>query len=304
MYESLELRSSSFHIYIFAFDAVSFNILREMKLLHATIVSLEDFETDELLSVKGERSKGEYCWTCTPSVISHVLERFGEASCTYIDADLCFFSDPSVLLDEFFRTGKEVMITDHRYSLLPKLYAQKRSGRFCVQFMTFLNNPGSLEVLHHWRDQCIDWCYARHEDGKFGDQKYLDVWPDIYNNIHILEHPGGGIAPWNLCDHRFMLSDGRMAGKIKKTGRKFDLVFYHFQYVRLLDDDKFDLGWYLISQNVKKLFYEDYTKRIISLEEMLETRFPGYIRGKSSQSGGSVLKKIMKKVFYYNIITV
>ncbi|MGO8085215.1 hypothetical protein [Rhizobium leguminosarum] len=30
-----------------------------------------------------------------------------------------------------------------------------------------------------------------------GDQKYLDEWPDLYANCHIIEHPGAGVAPWN-----------------------------------------------------------------------------------------------------------
>ena len=31
-----------------------------------------------------------------------------------------------------------------------------------------------LKALKWWRDRCLEWCYARIEDGKFGDQFYIE----------------------------------------------------------------------------------------------------------------------------------
>jgi hypothetical protein len=72
-----------------------------------------------------------------------------------------------------------------------------------------------MAVLNWWRDRCIEWCYARSEEGKFGDQKYLDDWTTRFDSVHVLEHLGGGIAPWNVQQYSFYrdkdaiwLSDG------------------------------------------------------------------------------------------------
>ena len=97
-----------------------------------------------------------------------------------------------------------------------------------MQFITFLNEENSLKVLDKWRKQCIDWCYARYEDGKFGDQKYLDEWPSIYQNIHILQHQGGGIAPWNLRQYRFYKEGNSIKGRVRKTGENLKWFFSIF----------------------------------------------------------------------------
>jgi hypothetical protein len=114
MYESLKKHSDDFHLYIFAFDDKSYDLLKKLDLNFITIISLKEFEDEELLKVKDERSAGEYCWTCTPSTIKYCIETYSLDSCTYLDADLYFFDNPSVLIEEM--GSKSVLITEHRYT--------------------------------------------------------------------------------------------------------------------------------------------------------------------------------------------
>ncbi len=305
MYESLKEHCSAFHLYIFAFDDLTESILKDLKLEYVTVVSLAEFETEKLLEVKKERTKAEYCWTCTPSVISFSIEKYNIQNCTYLDSDLCFFSNPAVLVSELDQNNKNVLITEHRFSFLPRLYEEKRAGRFCVQFVTFRNEPNSLKILEKWRQQCIDWCYARHEDGKFGDQKYLDEWPSEYSNIHILQHQGGGVAPWNLQLYRFKKTGSSLDGLTRKTKVPFKVVFYHFQYVKFLLDRNYDIGWYYISSRNKKLFYTPYLEKIIDVELRLSKLNNNYKKAYSSfkvSSAKDFVKKGLKSIFGYNIL--
>ena len=68
---------------------------------------------------------------------------------------------------------KSILLTKHRYS--PQYNKELKAGKYCVQFVTFKNDARALEALIWWRDRCLEWCYNRFEDGKFGDQLYLSL---------------------------------------------------------------------------------------------------------------------------------
>ncbi len=240
MYQSLEKTCDNFHLYIFAFDDKSFDILNKLKLKYATIIPLKDFESERLLAVKPTRNRAEYCWTCTSSTILYVIEKYNVPSCTYLDADLYFFKNPKVLFDEM--GDKSILITEHRYP--PKFNRAASSGIYCVQFVTFVNNKDGLEALRWWRDACIEWCYDRYEDGKFGDQKYLDDWTTRFKGVHVLQHLGGGLALWNIEQYSFIERKGdQITFKNIKDQSKFEVVFFHFHHVRIFKNDILDLGW-------------------------------------------------------------
>lgn len=305
MSQSLEQHCKDYHLYIFAFDDIAFDILKKLNLNNVTVISLNEFETRELLEVKKNRTKAEYCWTCTPSTISYVLNHYNVDSCTYLDADLFFFSDPAVLVQEMLDHNKSVLITEHGFSPLARLYEEKRAGRFCVQFVTFLNQKDSLEVLEKWRLQCIDWCYARYEDGKFGDQKYLNEWPITYDNVHILEHQGGGVAPWNIQKFSFHKDGDAILGKQKDSLKQFQVVFYHYQYVKLMKNDVVDIGWYPISRNVKSIFYQPYLDIIFKQEKKLINLDQKYQTGITSFNMDGIknyCKANFKRVTKYNLL--
>jgi len=306
MYDSLKVHITGFHLYIFAFDDLAYDILTKLRLENATIISLKEFENEDLLRIKSSRTRAEYCWTCTSSAIDYVLDSYNVQSCTYLDADLFFYASPEVLLSEIPK-NKSILITEHRFSKFARIFEQKRAGRFCVQFITFNNTKESRIVLKKWVKQCIEWCYARYEDGKFGDQKYLETWPEEYPIIHILEHPGGGVAPWNIRQYNFNNSKNILFGTDKKTKAKFEVIFFHFHFVRIMSDGYADLGWNRLVKKDIELFYIPYIQKIVEKEKLLEASFPDYEPAfASTQTNGTKekIKSIYKRVTHYNLIKI
>jgi SAM-dependent methyltransferase len=217
-------------IHVLCMDADTERLLGELD-DSVNRISLDDFEAanPELASTKAGRSRAEYCWTATPALSRHVLaENVEAAGVTYIDADLMFFGSVEPLFAEL--ADDAVLIVPHGYA--PQWAAQELThGIYNVEWLTFRRDDRALAVLDWWHDRCIEWCYARVEDGKFGDQKYLDVWPDRFAGVHVLTHPGGGLAPWNAPRHRLT----NKGGSISVDGER--LVFFHAHSLALHRDD-------------------------------------------------------------------
>lgn len=297
MHQSLMEQGEEFHLFIFPFDDIALQALRKLDLSNVTLIPLRDFEGNDLLKVKPTRSKGEYCWTSTPYTIEYVLDTFNVPQCTYLDADLCFFSKPGVLLDEMKEAS--VLITEHRYT--PEYDQSLMSGIYCVQFLSVKNTANGRTVLSWWRDRCLEWCYNRVEDGKFGDQKYLDDWTTRFQGVHVLEHLGGGVAPWNIQQYQLSRdNEGKWWIADHQGARKVPLVFYHFHYVRFLEGGKVDISPYrLLMKNVYSL-YAEYLRRIESAERLIGMK-PPVTPNASSSLRAWVGKWRRKKNGTYNV---
>jgi hypothetical protein len=240
LHASMERHIRDYVLWILCVDDEAFNVLNRLDLPNVCCLRLSDLETPELLLVKQSRTIAEYCWTLTPFAPRFVFEANQEVErVTYIDADLWFLKNPQKIFDEFDASSKHVLITEHAYS--PECDRSFASGHYCVQFMTFSRN-GSEHVRRWWEECCIEWCFARLEDGKFGDQKYLDDWPDRFGDlVHVLQDRRLTLAPWNAS--RFPYSSA---------------AFFHFHSLRLTSLNKVDIGLYYIPAPLRNHVYLPY----------------------------------------------
>lgn len=185
-----------FTLYAVCLDELTRLLLDKLNLPGVVTVPLHEIEADDeaLRQARLSRSLVEYYWTLTPTVILRLLDRYPQiAAITYLDADLYFFSSPQPIFDEF--DSHSILIHEHRFYEAFKPAAI--FGRFNVGLLCFRRDASALEALRWWRDRCNEWCYKRLEDGRFGDQLYLEDWPERFNGVRVLEHIGAGVAPWN-----------------------------------------------------------------------------------------------------------
>lgn len=275
MYDSLKEVSSGFILYVLCMDDKCYDVLTDIKADSMVPIKLEEFEDEELLEIKKTRSFGEYCWTLTPSLISYILKKYEEPICTYIDADMFFYQNPQVLIDEMLMVDKTVMITPHRFS--PENEKQIVKGVYCVEFNTFVNENTSLNILEEWRKNCLNNCAVKNDGKHFGDQKYLDKWPKDYPSVvHVCQHPGAGVAPWNIAwyEKRDMV---KHTVYYKKGRLDIPVVFFHFHHVKYITRDvintSIDANASTIDFDLVNSFYFEYLMTIEKKKKFLESKY-------------------------------
>lgn len=233
LYRSLLENCNDFQLWILCFDEQSHSLLKKLNLDKVRLIQLYDFEDEKLLVVKKTRSAVEYYWTCTPSLLLYILKNNSHLdSITYLDADLFFYNSVGSIFNEL--GDSSIMIIAHNFSK-DQEWREKTSGKYNVGMVYFKNDYDASECLNWWRKKCLEWCYGRYDNGKLGDQLYLNDWPERFKNVYILKNLGADVASWNVRNYNFYKTDEKIFLKDKKSGDIFPLIFYHFHGVKMHD---------------------------------------------------------------------
>lgn len=254
LYRSLDRHVGDFTLWVLAMDARLEGLLDALALEKLRVVTLDTIETDALRAVRPTRSQREYCWTLTPFLYGAVFNHDpGISRVTYVDADIWVRASIAPVFKEFENSGKKIQITEHAFS--PARDASEDFGKYCVQFQTMARH-GSEEVRAQWEGQCLEWCFGKPADGKFGDQKYLDAWPADYPDVvHVAQTKHFFLGPWNAT--RFPFSDG---------------LIYHFHQVRINPDGAMPrVGSYELPPPLVANVYRPYLEEIRAVHEIMRS---------------------------------
>ena len=258
----------------------------------------------ELLAVRPTRRLVEYYFTLTPCLpwyILHTVE--GIDAITYLDADMMFFSSPEPIFEE--AGDASVILTPHRFSR----HLEDRSvyGIYNVSWLTFSNTAEGLNALSWYRNACLEWCHDTLEDDRFADQKYLDKFPSLFAKVHVMQHPGGGLAPWNLEDAHI-----EQSGKQVTVGQ-YPLVFYHAHGFKHISGPFWASGLLNYHTQASKILQQNifcpYAKRLAQYTRTLATTFhfstASSIRNNSpvSQTFWGILQTVLREWQQKTLVT-
>jgi hypothetical protein len=210
---------------------------------------------------------------------------------SYVDADLFFTSSLEPIYAEL--SNKSILIIRHNFPQRFKWL--ERTGVFNVGFLSFRNDSHGLECLQIWREQCLDWCYDRVEEGRYADQKYLDVWPARFNgHLVVVRHKGANVAPWNWMNY----SIRNVNGRVEIDGEP--LIFFHFAGLKILNRWLCNPGLSYYGSSTFALRRYIYRPYLRALREARNWADPGYTF--QPARGGNLFKSVARGMIYRDLL--
>ncbi len=297
LYQSLLNNINNFSLWIFCMDEESYSILKKLNLDHAKLISLREFEDEELLKIKKERTIKEYYATCKPATIIYTLKHSEAKQVSFIDADMYFFAPLDEIYEEMNKAS--IGIIPHRFHQDSK--AANEKGVYNAGMVIFKRDDNAEKCLSWWDRSCRDWCYDRCEENRFADQFYINEFSKKFSGVSTVRHPGINVAYWNVDNYIFYKKSGLIYGQDKKTKEDFRLIMYHFSGVNIynfFNTLKITHVRRYLDWKVVRLIYDPYEKSINESLAKIKKVFKEKLYGVTLSKKKEYLVKKIKQEFF------
>lgn len=187
--------------------------------------------SEEALRVaNGEYKKAQelqFTWLLSSYFSDYCLNlNLVENDLLYIDSDIYFFDNWNKIY-ESITDDIHIGLVEHRMPWTGN------SGKYNVGIIYFKKNTIGLSCSNFWKNCLMNSNnkYYR-EYGGCGDQKYLELFPKLFNGVSSLDNFFGHLAPWNLLYHEYTDT------QIIWNNQYQNIMYYHFSNF-YYDNDKF-----------------------------------------------------------------
>lgn len=177
----------------------------------------------------------ELCTAVKGPMLVRLLER-GAENVVYLDPDIALFSDLHEI--ERLLDARSIVLTPHivdpengHQAIIDNEVGTLKHGTYNLGFLAIRNRPEGIRFARWWQDRLLNYCYDDIENGVFTDQRWCDLIPGFFDDVHVLRDPGYNVASWNL-NRRPITFDSQ--GTIRAAGEK--LRFFHFTKINAIGE--------------------------------------------------------------------
>lgn len=278
MRSSLQEHAGNYKLYVLCADKAVYDVLKAIPFPNLVLVQLNEIEDDALLKAKANRLFHAYCWTLKPVFLNYVLNTFPDAGYfAHLDADLFFYADPAAIFAE--KPTASLFLTHHRNSKAFEGF-YNITGIYNTGFVGCRRDDTSLAAIGEWAQKCIEHCPIKEEPEHklFGDQRYVEDWPQRYERVHTVVSIGANAALWNITNY-----------KVSRKGKQVclngvPLTFYHFSGLSIISRYEYNLCWYyhIEDQKIVSWIYHPYLERLSAAIGGVQEHFPWFKWGFSN----------------------
>ncbi len=193
-----------------------------------SLILISDLSIPNINSWIFKHSLIELCTAVKGYAFLEIIARFQAEKVFYFDPDIVVLNSICLLIDKL--DDASILLTPHqttperdKCAIIDNEICSLKHGVFNLGFLGICNNAAGVAFLRWWRDRLHDFCFDDKPGGLFTDQRWVDLAPAFFEDIHILRSPACNVATWNLT-HR--IASGSMNSGILINGEP--LIFFHF----------------------------------------------------------------------------
>jgi hypothetical protein len=172
------------------------------------LVRLEELGIPNLPRFRFHYTQQELMYAATPYLLSHLLER-GLTRVAYLKQESLVVGDLTPvlrLLDQH-----PIVLTPHLLTPLSGADGIERelnilqSGVYNVGFLGVSSTPVARAFLRWWQDRLFEHCRHDVPAGMHFEQRWLDLVPAFFEDVHVVRDPGFNVGHWNLPERQVAL---------------------------------------------------------------------------------------------------
>ncbi len=192
------------------------------------VLMFEDLGIPDWKAFAFQHNIVELCTAVKGTAAELLSSRKNISKIMYLDPDIKVFNtldQLDKLLDQY-----DILLTPHildresdDLAILDNEISALKYGIYNLGFFAAKTSDEGLAFIQWWAERLRKFCFDDIPNGLFTDQKWCDLAPALFGNLHIVRDRGYNVATWNIAHRRLSRAeDGSiLAGNVS-------LRFYHF----------------------------------------------------------------------------
>jgi hypothetical protein len=159
---------------------------------------------------------------------AHIMASTDTDKLLYLDPDIAVFNSLQPLSD--LLDDHPILLTPHQVqpeqtmeAIVDNEICSLKHGVYNLGFLALRSDGQGRAFVDWWRDRLLHFCYDDIPNGLFTDQRWCDLAPVFFDQLHIIRSPAYNVATWNLAHRDVIMTPD---GVIHVDGEP--LRFYHF----------------------------------------------------------------------------